>query len=287
MPSSEAAPPDAATSPTTPPTGHMASDPRELRLHRDLPRRDVPFVPTDEPVVAAMLRFAGVNSTDVVYDLGCGDGRIVTAAAKHYGARGVRVDIDPLRITEARERARAARVGHLVQFYCESFFETDVREATVVMLYLLPRINAQLRPHLLRDLRPGTRIVANYFGMGEWQPDMHAEAHHRVLHQWIVPAWVEGAWKCVVNAPGKRHRMTLRLRRRYQVVTGTAKVGRLDLPISSGRLFGDQMTFKLFDPLTGKSRRFSCNVSSTTLRGHCEPEYGETATFGWGGVRPG
>jgi hypothetical protein len=153
------------------------------------------------------------------------------------------------------------------------------------MLYLLPRINAQLRPRLLQDLKPGTRIVANYFGMGEWQPDMRAEAHHRMLHQWIVPARVEGAWKCVVDAPERRHHMALTLRRRYQVVTGTARVGRLDIPISNGRLFGDRMTFKVADPMTGKTRSYSCEVERSILRGRCEPEYGQTATFPWGGTR--
>ncbi len=139
--------------------------------------------------------------------------------------------------------------------------------------------------HAEERQRRGTRIVANYFGMGEWQPDMRAEAHHRVLHQWIVPAWVEGTWKCVVNAPQKRHHMTLRLRRRYLVVSGTARIGRLDLPISNGRLFGDQMTYRVFDPLAGRTRRFSFRVAPSMLRGPCEPEYGQTATFAWGGTR--
>ncbi|HEY2588561.1 MAG TPA: class I SAM-dependent methyltransferase, partial [Tepidisphaeraceae bacterium] len=168
------------------------ADLRRLQVHREPPKRDVPYVPTDEPVVMAMLRFAGVTAHDVVYDLGCGDGRIVIAAAKHCGAQGVGVDIDPMRITECRENAAKARVGDRVQFLCQSFFDTDVRDATVLMLYLLPSINIKLRPKLLAELRPGSRIIANQFEIGDWQPYMTADVHHRTLRQWIVPAWVTG-----------------------------------------------------------------------------------------------
>src|SRR5688572_2615790 len=112
-------------------------DPREMRLHRPI-YREVPYVPTDEPVVAAMLRLAGVSAGDVLYDLGCGDGRIVIHAARHYGCRGVGVDIDPLRIVESRENAKKAGVAHLVRFMQASLYEVDLRSATVVALYLLP-----------------------------------------------------------------------------------------------------------------------------------------------------
>jgi SAM-dependent methyltransferase len=264
-------------------------DPRALRVHRQPPVRDVPYVPTDEPVVAAMLRFAGVGPRDVVYDLGCGDGRIVTAAAKLYGARGVGVDIDPQRIAEARERAAKARVAHLATFHCQSFFDTDFRDATVVMLYLLPAINARLRPRLLSDLKPGTRIVANYFGMGDWQPDMQAHAHHRVLHQWLVPSRVSGTWNCLIDlGPRNRKRMTLRLTNRYQVVHGTAQLTRHPVPIADGRLFGDRLTFKLtgLHP-RGFPLRFSCQISGNTLRGSCHSDPIEQASIAWGGLKRG
>lgn len=263
------------------------TDPRRLKVHRQPPARDVPYVPTDEPVVAAMLRFAGVGENDVVYDLGCGDGRIVTAAAKLYGARGVGVDIDPQRIAEARERASKARVGHLARFLCQSFFDADFRDATVVMLYLLPAINAKLRPRLLSELRPGTRIIANYFGMGDWEPDMQAHADHRVLHQWLVPARVGGTWKCVIGLGGRKSvRMTLRLTSRYQSVRGTAQVGRYPVPIADGRLFGDRMTFKLtgLHP-RGFPVRFSCQVSGNTLRGSCQENAIERSSWAWGGLK--
>lgn len=258
------------------------ADPRRLKVHRRPPARDVPYVPTDEPVVTAMLRFAGLNSNDVVYDLGCGDGRIVIAAAKLYGCQGVGVDIDPLRIQESRENAHKARVEHLVRFHCQSFFETDLRGASVVMLYLLPGINCRLRPKLLSELKPGSRIVANYFDMGDWRPDMTAEAHHRHLMQWIVPADVDGTWKCVVNTPGKRQHVQVHLKRCYQVVTGTAQIGRRHFQITNGRLFADQLTFKLY-ALDQPTPRFACRVEGGTLRGSCQ--FGaEGPTYGCGGL---
>ena len=136
------------------------------------PRRppDVPFVPTTDEAVQAMLKLAGVKKTDVVYDLGCGDGRIVIAAARDFGARGVGIDIDPQRIAEAKENARKAGVEKLVRFEENDLFEADIHEATVVTLFLLSSVNLKLRPKLLKDLKPGTRIVSNTFDMGDWAP---------------------------------------------------------------------------------------------------------------------
>src|SRR5688572_18258782 len=145
-------------------------DPRSLQLHRLQPKRDVPYVPTDDAVVAAMLRLAEVGPDDVVYDLGCGDGRIVVAAAR-LGARAVGVDIDLQRVHEANDRVKRQRLSQQVKILRESFFDIDLREATVVMLYLLPGINVKLRPKLLWELPPGARIVSNNFEMGDWGPD--------------------------------------------------------------------------------------------------------------------
>src|SRR5689334_10408822 len=131
---------------------------------------DVVFVPTPPDVVDAMLKLGKVSSSDVVYDLGCGDGRIVIAAAKTYGARGVGIDINPERIKEARANARTAGVEGLVRFEENDLFQADIREATVVTLFLLPTVNLKLRPRLLRELKPGTRIVSNTFDMGDWKP---------------------------------------------------------------------------------------------------------------------
>lgn len=137
-----------------------------------LPARipDVPFVTTPDDVVDRMLTMAKVGKGDVVYDLGCGDGRIVIAAARKYGARGVGVDINPQRIVEANENARKAGVQDLVTFRVEGVFDTDVHEATVVTLYMLAEINVKLRPKLTAQLRPGSRIVSHTFGIGDWEP---------------------------------------------------------------------------------------------------------------------
>ena len=192
-------------------------DPRSLQVHRDQPVRDVPYLPTEEPVVNAMLRLANVGEKDVVYDLGCGDGRVCIAAARR-GARAVGVDIDLLRIRECIENATRAHVRDRVKFLRQSFFDTDLREATVVMLYLLSNINVRLRPKLLWELRPGSRLVINHFDIGDWTPDATLKAHHRELSLFIIPAWVQGTWKCVVNERGGRRHMTLRLHRQYQRV---------------------------------------------------------------------
>lgn len=132
---------------------------------------EVPYVPTTDEAVQAMLKLAEVKKTDVVYDLGCGDGRIVIAAAKTYGARGVGIDINPTRIQEANENAKKAGVENLVRFEQNDLFKADIHEASVVTLFLLANVNLRLRPKLLRELKPGTRIVSNTFDMGDWKPD--------------------------------------------------------------------------------------------------------------------
>ncbi len=130
-----------------------------------------PYVPTPQEVVDRMLRLAAVTKNDVVYDLGCGDGRIPITAASVYGARGVGVDIDPQRIAEANANARQAGVTHFVSFRLQDAMTTDVSEATIVTLYLLSASNLKLRPILTRQLKPGARIVSHAFSMGDWQAD--------------------------------------------------------------------------------------------------------------------
>jgi SAM-dependent methyltransferase len=152
---------------------------------------DVAFVATDLAIVRAMLELAGVTRDDIVYDLGCGDGRIVIAAAREFGARGVGVDLDPRRIREARANAVRGGVTDRVTFRIENLFETELGPATVVTLFLSPELNARLRPKLLRELRAGTRIVSYRYGIGDWMPDQTRkvtvlETHHHVF-MWRVP----------------------------------------------------------------------------------------------------
>lgn len=148
---------------------------------------DVPYVPTNQKVVDAMLKLAKVTKNDVVYDLGCGDGRIVISAARDFGASGVGVDIDPQRIKEANENAKNAKVTNKVKFVEGDLFEMDFSKATVVTLYLLPAINLKLRPQLLEQLKPGTRIVSHAFDMGDWEPEQTLNVEGSTIYFWTVP----------------------------------------------------------------------------------------------------
>ena len=147
---------------------------------------DVIYVPTPQEVVDAMLKLADVKPGDVVYDLGCGDGRFVISAAK-LGARGVGIDIDPQRIVEAQANARRAGVTGRVGFHQTDLFEADFHDATVVTLFLLPELNLRLRPRLLEELKPGTRIVSHLFDMGDWKPDQTITAADGPVYLWKVP----------------------------------------------------------------------------------------------------
>jgi len=148
---------------------------------------DVPYVPTPMPVVEAMLNMANVTSSDVVYDLGCGDGRIPILAAQKYGARGVGIDIDPQRIAEANENAKAAGVTGKVKFLVQDLFTSDVSEATVVTLYLLPSVNEKLLPKLQKELKPGTRIVSHAFSFGDaWPSERKEVVDGKTIYFWTI-----------------------------------------------------------------------------------------------------
>jgi len=148
---------------------------------------DVRFVPTPQNVVDEMLKLANVGPGDVVYDLGCGDGRVVITAAKEYGVRAVGIDIDPVRIKESRENARKAGVEERVTFRNEDLFEADIKEATVVTLYLLQSLNLKLRPKLWKELKPGARIVSHNFDMDDWTPDKEVGVASGTIYFWTIP----------------------------------------------------------------------------------------------------
>ena len=148
---------------------------------------DVIYVPTPPAVVDAMLKMAKVTDKDVVYDLGSGDGRIPITAAKNYGARGIGIDIDPHRIAEANENAKAAGVTDKVTFLNQDLFTSDFKEATVVTLYLLPSLNEKLRPKLQSELKPGTRIVSHSFDMGSaWPAEQKETVDGRTIYYWTI-----------------------------------------------------------------------------------------------------
>ncbi|MCC2959737.1 class I SAM-dependent methyltransferase [Massilia sp. IC2-278] len=151
------------------------------------PRLDVPYVPTPQEVVDRMLALAKVGKNDVLYDLGCGDGRIVVTAAKQLGARGTGIDIDPVRIAEAQDNARKAGVDKRVSFKVGDLFQADLSDASVVTLYLLPTINTRLRPRLWQQLKVGSRVVSHAFDMGpEWPPEKTASVEGRTIYYWTI-----------------------------------------------------------------------------------------------------
>jgi SAM-dependent methyltransferase len=169
---------------------HMAqaAEPKVAEVPNPNRKLDVWYVPTTMEIVERMLDVANVSPLDVVYDLGCGDGRIVIAAAKKYGARGVGVDLDPARIREARANAKKAGVEQLVRFEVGDMFKTDLTAATVVTLYLLPELNRRLKPKLFAELRPGARVVSHDWDMGrDWPPDRYVRLGGDGIYLWTMP----------------------------------------------------------------------------------------------------
>jgi hypothetical protein len=224
--------------------------------------RDVGFVATPVALVTGMLDLAGVADTDVVYDLGSGDGRIVIAAARR-GARGIGVELDSMLVEESRASADTAGVAARTEFRQADLFATDLRAATVVTFYLGRALNQRLRPIFLRDLRPGTRVVSQAFDMGDWPPDSMVTVRSREVaatpvHLWVIPADVAGRWTLTVGADGApTERFGLDLTQDYQVVRGTADSVRLERV----RLRGDSLVF------SAGGRRFAGRISGNEVRG--------------------
>lgn len=199
------------------------------------PPLDAPYVVTDYEVVDAMLAMARVRPEDVVIDLGSGDGRILIAAARSHGARGLGVDIDPARIREANANAQAAGVTSRVAFRREDLFRTPLADADVLTLYLAPEINARLRPRILAEMRPGTRVVSHDFDMGDWRADERQMVGTASLYMWIVPARVAGRWRVTANG----RTVDADFAQRYQDFTGTVGDARIEL----GQLRGARLQF--------------------------------------------
>jgi SAM-dependent methyltransferase len=227
------------------------------------PIRDVPYVPTPEHVVQEMIRQADVTDRDVVYDLGCGDGRIVICAAELRGARGVGVDIDPQRIDECKLNAIRAGVSDRVQFVVGSAFKAPLQDATVVALYLLPWMTATLRPKLLEELRPGSRIIAHQFPLGHWSPDRITRLKDdRVVYLWTVPADVKGTWQVTLRTPdGALRRGMLMLEQEYQAFIGIALLDGREWQLDATTLAGDRMIFTIGDVT------YHCRVTGDSIRG--------------------
>jgi hypothetical protein len=238
----------------------------------------VPYVPTPQSVVDAMLETARVGPRDYVIDLGAGDGRIIVTAAKKHGARGFGVDIDPERIGEANENARLAGVTDRVAFHQQNLFETDLSAASVITMYLLPRVNLELRPKLL-GLAPGTRLVSHDFDMGDWRPDRHlvVDAKDKYgdvagksdVYYWVVPARVAGAWRWQLPIGGKPRAYELKLEQKYQAISGSARVDGREVKLQGARLAGADIRFHFTADVNGAPVRhvFSGKVEGAAISG--------------------
>jgi SAM-dependent methyltransferase len=228
---------------------------------RSEPELDIPFVPTPHSLVERMLDLASVGPSDYLIDLGCGDGRIAVAAARR-GARALGVDLDPLRIEEAAAAARIAGVEAHVRFRRQDLFRTPIWEASVVALYLLPRINLALRPRLLTELRAGARIVSHAFDMGDWRPEAEESHDHRRILLWIVPAIAGGRW-ALTDERGEA--FTLELDQLYQDVTGTMTGAGRVLALEGAVLRGTRFRF------TAGGRAFAGTIADAAMTGTDSP----------------
>ena len=246
---------------------------------------DVHFVPTPMQVVDGMLAVARVTKSDRLYDLGSGDGRIVIAAAKRFGTRGIGIDIDPQRIKESRRNADTAGVSRLVEFREADLFQTDLRDASVVTLYLLPRLNVKLRPKLFAELRPGSRVVSHAFDMGDWPADSTLVLDRGTVYYWLMPARVEGTWTVTAPTGPSGRTYELRFTQNYQRLTGTAASGGRGYYVDSARLVGDSVMFLLNDTTTTASSqserrlRFAGRVTGGTISGAMTGDGGTTGQW--------
>jgi SAM-dependent methyltransferase len=206
-----------------------------------------------------MLRLAAVTPQDTVFDLGSGDGRLVIAAAHEFGARGVGVEIDAPLVQTSREHARTAGVTERTSFLWQDLFVTDLHSATVVAIYLRDDVNLKLRPKLLSELRPGSRLVSHDFGMGDWEPDrvqrVQGPTRLHTLYFWVIPGHAEGTWR--MNVRGSEGRLTLI--QRYQLLTGTLAVNGREETLTAARLTGDRITF------TAGGQTFTGRVSAEAI----------------------
>lgn len=209
------------------------------------PVHPAPYIPSPRATVDEMLRLAEVGPRDVVYDLGAGDGRVVIAAATKFGARGVGVELDARLVAQARQNAERAGVADRVRFLEQDLFKTDLREATVVALYLSPNLNEKLRPSLLA-LAPGTRIVSHASGMGDWRPDRRTSIRKDVL-LWIVPARVAGRWRSVPGAAQPARALELEIKQRFQEISVDARLDGAPAQVWEARVEGDRLSFVIVE----------------------------------------
>lgn len=248
---------------------------------------DVPFVPTPYVVIDEMLRLARVTADDFVMDLGSGDGRVLITAAKNFGARGMGVDLDGELVAQSRESAAEAGVADRVTFVQQDLFKTDLGQATVITMYLLPGVMARLRPALL-GLKPGTRLVSHDFVLDGWKPDVTTQIRKNTF-LWIVPAQVAGKWQGRIALPGGEHVVMLELRQNFQEVDGYARLDERHAQLWESRLSGDRLSFVIVDDRDRENEAslyFEGRISGDVIAGQFRRGTGNAQTVHeWRAVR--
>jgi SAM-dependent methyltransferase len=251
------------------------------------PHFDVPFVPTPMVVVDEMLKLANVGPDDFVMDLGSGDGRVVIAAAKKFGARGIGVELDQHLLIQSEERARQAGVEARVKFSEQDIFKTDLSPATVITMYLFPDVNRRLRERLL-TLKPGTRIVSHDYDLGDWRPDRTSTIRKKVF-LWIVPAQVAGRWQIRLGLPPIERLIEVEFTQRYQEVSGSARLNGVPAPVWGAELTGTRLSFTLVDTTdrdNEASLYFEGRMADDAIEGQVTRGVGKAqATVQWRAVR--
>jgi hypothetical protein len=246
-----------------------------------------PYVPSPTSVVADMLSLADVSAKDFVIDLGSGDGRIVLTAAKVFGARGFGVDINEKLVKEANEAAKLQGVADRARFTIQDLFKTDISQATVLTMYLLPNTVNMLKDKLLAELNPGTRILSHDYPLSGWIPEKYVQMDLEdkvaisgvtttLIYLYVVPARAEGAWNAKLPAAVSKEPVRLTLRQQITRVSGSARIGGKDLQLDEARLRGERLTFKL--QLGGKLHEFTGTVKGNAIEGtFSEPGGGKAA----------
>ena len=245
---------------------------------------DAPYVPTPQPIVEAMLALANVTPRDVVYDLGSGDGRVVITAARKFGARAVGVELDSHLVIQSEEAARQAGVERLTRFLEEDLYTVDLVPATVITMYLWPRMYDKLAPALAK-LRPGTRIVIYRWGFTEWKPDRRGGSGEETYFLYHVPAQVAGRWRLTAaSAAGAPREYEIEFRQRFQEIRAEARHAAGAVPVADAQIVGDTVSFVLVE--ADGRRRFEGNVRNDAMEGVARSSAGSGLTEqGWRAVR--
>jgi len=236
--------------------------------------KDVIWMPTGNDLVNLMLKTAKVGPSDLVYDLGAGDGKIAIAAAKNFGARAVGIEFNPEMAALAQRNAKRAGVGDRVTIINGDIFKEDFSKATVVTLYLLPDLNLRLRPTILK-MKPGTRVVSHAFTMGDWEPDQELDVGSRGFY-WVVPANVAGEWS--LNGIESSNKATLSLTQHYQNIAGNITIGNKSQPILKAKLEGDKLSFSYMGR-KNTLHNISGKVSGNEFRGE-DPAFYQSVITG-------